>query len=275
MKDAIPLENQIIWLTGASSGIGEALAKHLAPRCDHLYISARSAEKLKPLEEAFINVTAIAADITDEETLAAAVAQIQQESGRLDTIIANAGTCEYVDVNNFDTALFRRVLETNVLGLVNTVGAALPLLKESKRGYIVGVSSSVSMLAMPRAQAYGSSKAAVTHFLESMKADLTPLGIDVSVVSPGFVKTPLTDVNDFPMPMRISADQAAEEIIKGLQKRQWHIHFPKRFTYLLWIIGHLPAFLRHKITTAMSNSNPPKSDEAANTSNSQKQDTPS
>ena len=169
-------------------------------------------------------------------------------------MIANAGTCEYVDVNQFDTALFRRVLETNVLGLVNTVGAALPLLKQSKRGYIVGVSSSVAMLAMPRAQAYGSSKAAITHFLESMKADLTPLGLDVSVVSPGFVKTPLTDVNDFPMPMRITADQAAKEIVKGLRKRTWHIHFPKRFTFILWMLGHLPAFLRHKITAAMSRS---------------------
>jgi short-subunit dehydrogenase len=110
------------------------------------------------------------------------------------------------------------------------------------------------MLAMPRAQAYGSSKAAVTHFLESMKADLTPLGLDVSVVSPGFVKTPLTDVNDFPMPMRITADQAAKEIVKGLRKRTWHIHFPKRFTFILWMLGHLPAFLRHKITAAMSRS---------------------
>lgn len=271
MSDVISLKNQVIWLTGASSGIGEALAENLAPLCAHLYISARSEDTLKPLEEAFSNVTAIAADITDEATLAAAVAQIRHESGRLDTVIANAGTCEYVDVNNFDTALFRRVLETNVLGLVNTVGAALPLLKQSQRGYIVGVSSSVAMLAMPRAQAYGSSKAAVTHFLESMKADLTPLGIDVSVVSPGFVKTPLTDVNDFPMPMRITADQAAKEIIKGLRKRQWHIHFPKRFTYLLWLIGHLPAFLRHKITTAMSNSNTPKLDDSANTLDSNKQ----
>jgi NADP-dependent 3-hydroxy acid dehydrogenase YdfG len=254
MSNAIPLKNQVIWLTGASSGIGEALAENLAPLCTHLYISARSAEKLSHLENAFSNITAIAADITDEASLAAAVAQIQAEAGRLDTVIANAGTCEYVDVNQFDTALFRRVLETNVLGLVNTVGAALPLLKQSKRGYIVGVSSSVAMLAMPRAQAYGSSKAAVTHFLESMKADLTPLGLDVSVVSPGFVKTPLTDVNDFPMPMRITADQAAKEIVKGLRKRTWHIHFPKRFTFILWMLGHLPAFLRHKITAAMSRS---------------------
>ncbi|TNC92016.1 MAG: hypothetical protein CSH36_06735 [Thalassolituus sp.] len=117
---------------------------------------------------------------------------------------------------------------------------------------MVGVSSSVAMLAMPRAEAYGSSKAAVTHFLESLKADVAALNIDVSVVSPGFVKTPLTDVNDFPMPMRITADEAAVATIKGLERRSWRIHFPKRFTFILWCLGQLPAFLRHRLTRAMS-----------------------
>ena len=95
----------------------------------------------------------------------------------------------------------------------------------------------------------------MTHFLECMKADLDGQGIDVSVISPGFVKTPLTDQNDFPMPMRISAESAAERIIRGLEKRTWDIHFPKRFTFILKFIGFLPASLRHRITTAMSRAN--------------------
>ena len=252
------LSNQIIWLTGASSGIGEAIVSELAPRCEQLYISARSEGKLKPLAEKFSNVIALPCDITDEQSMKDAARTIDHIAGRLDTLIANAGTCEYVDVNDFDTALFRRVFDTNVMGLVNSTAAALPLLQKSQRGYLVGVSSSVAMLAMPRAQAYGSSKAAITHFLESMKADLKSMDIDVSVVSPGFVKTPLTDANDFPMPMRISAEKAASEIINGIEKRHWHIHFPKRFTLILWAIGHLPAFLRHRITAAMSRTEPPK-----------------
>ena len=252
MTKAPPLSQQVIWLTGASSGIGEALADELAPRCKALIISARSEDKLRPLADRHSNVTVITADITDEESLRGAASAIEKKYGQLDTLIANAGTCEYVDVTDFDTALFRRVFETNMMGLVNTTAAALPLLQKSQRGYLVGVGSSVSMLAMPRAQAYGSSKAAVAHFLESMKADLKAMGIDVSLVSPGFVKTPLTDANDFPMPMRISAEQAAEEIVKGVEKRQWHIHFPKGFTRILWFIGQLPAFLRHRITAQMS-----------------------
>ncbi len=223
MTQAPPLRQQVIWLTGASSGIGEALTDELAPRCKALFISARSEEKLRPLAAKHSNVTVITADITDESSLHEAASTIEKAHGHLDTLIANAGTCEYVDVTDFDTALFRRVFETNMMGLVNTT-----------------------------AQAYGASKAAVAHFLESMKADLQAMDIDVSLVSPGFVKTPLTDVNDFPMPMRISAEQAAEEIVKGVEKRQWHIHFPKGFTRILWFIGQLPAFLRHRITAQMS-----------------------
>lgn len=252
MSRTLPLSQQVIWLTGASSGIGEALTRHLAPLCRHLYISARSIDKLNALAAGFNNVTALPADITDETSLADAARVIRENHQRLDTLIANAGTCEYVDVEAFEPAMFRRVHETNLFGLVNTVGAALPLLRNSPRGYIVGVSSSVAMLAMPRAEAYGSSKAAVTHFLESLKADVAAFNIDVSVVSPGFVKTPLTDVNDFPMPMRITADEAAVATIKGLERRSWHIHFPKRFTFILWCLGQLPAFLRHRLTRAMS-----------------------
>lgn len=252
MSRGIELQDQVIWLTGASSGIGEALARQLAPLCRHLFITARTADALQDIAQGHDNVSVLVADITDELALKNAASTIQQKYGRLDTVIANAGTCEYVDVNNFEPAMFRRVHETNLFGLVNTVAAALPLLKQSQRGYIVGVSSSVAMLALPRAEAYGSSKAAVTHFLESLKADVAAMNIDVSVVSPGFVKTPLTDVNDFPMPMRISADDAAREIIDGLRRRTWHIHFPKRFTRILWLIGHLPATLRQRITRAMS-----------------------
>ena len=138
MTKAPPLSQQVIWLTGASSGIGEALADELAPRCKALIISARSEDKLRPLADRHSNVTVITADITDEESLRGAASAIEKKYGQLDTLIANAGTCEYVDVTDFDTALFRRVFETNMMGLVNTTAAALPLLQKSQRGYLVG-----------------------------------------------------------------------------------------------------------------------------------------
>lgn len=253
--NTLPLNEQIIWLTGASSGIGAALIPALQSRCKHLIITARNADALQTLANGYSNVTVQAADITNEQQLQQVADYIGDQFGRIDTLIANAGTCEYVDVKQFDTALFRRVMDTNFMGLVYTVAAALPWLRQSERGYLVGMSSSVTWLAMPRAQAYGASKAATRHFLEAMRADLWHEGMDVSVISPGFVQTPLTDRNDFPMPGRISAEQAALAIIRGLEQRRFDIHFPKRFTWVLQLLGALPAALRFRITRAMARNN--------------------
>ncbi|MCD8522180.1 MAG: SDR family NAD(P)-dependent oxidoreductase [Saccharospirillaceae bacterium] len=250
-----PFSEQIIWLTGASSGIGEALVHALQAECRHLIISARNAQALQELAERYNNVSIQVADITNASQMLAAAAAIKAQFGYIDTLIANAGTCEYVDVDQFDSALIRRVIDTNFFGLINTVEAALPLLQKSPRGYIAGMSSSVTWLAMPRAQAYGASKAAVRHFLECMQADLKHKGVDVGIISPGFVQTPLTDRNDFPMPGKIDAEEAAIIIIKGLKRRQLEIRFPFLFTLILRIIGALPARLRLKITSAMARNN--------------------
>ncbi|MAD47076.1 MAG: short-chain dehydrogenase [Oceanospirillaceae bacterium] len=251
---APPLARQVIWLTGASSGIGAALAKRLPTLCQHVFITARNQQTLNELQNGHNNVTVLAADVTDPAGLKNAADSIYQQFGRLDTLIANAGTCEYLDVQAFDGAMVQRVVQTNFFGLVNTVEAALPLLRQSQRGYIAGMSSSVTALAMPRAEAYGASKAATLHFLQSLKADLSASQIDVSAISPGFVKTPLTDVNDFPMPALIPVEQAAEEIIKGLRKRRFDIHFPKRFTRILRLTGLLPDWIRFRLTAAMARS---------------------
>lgn len=253
-KTAPPLSQQVIWLTGASSGIGEALVKPLAQQCHHLIITARNLEKLGRVaaDTGCSNILCLAADITDRDQLHKVAGEIEQQFGRLDTLIANAGTCEYVDVKQFDAELFERVVHTNLVGLANCTEAALPLLRHSQRGYLVGTSSSVAYLPLTRAQAYGASKAATNHFLEAMKIDLAGEQIDVSVICPGFVKTPLTDRNDFPMPMRISAAKAAERIINGIERRQWEIHFPRRFTWILKTIAALPAGLRMRITRSMS-----------------------
>ena len=243
-----PLSEQIIWLTGASSGIGAALVHGLSKRCQWLIISARNSDRLQQLAELHPNVVALSADVTSRDAMQAVAADIAARFGRIDTLIANAGSCEYLDVRQFDSALVKRVIDTNVYGLVNSLEAALPLIRNSQRGYLVAVSSSVTYLALPQAQAYGASKAAVRYFMEAMRADLASEHIDVSVVSPGFVKTPLTDRNRFRMPMRISANVAAEAIIKSLQRRPWDIHFPRRFTWLLQLLGCLPADLRLALT---------------------------
>lgn len=247
----MPLKQQSIWLVGASSGIGEALVAELQPRCRQLYISARSEDKLQTMASLYNNVKALPLDVTDTDAAQSVANQIS-ENGGIDMLIANAGTCEYVDVQQLDVALFERVMRTNFIGLVNCTAAALPLLRKSPKGCLAAMSSSSSWLAMPRAQAYGASKAATNYFMESMRADLVHEGIDTCVIFPGFVDTPLTKRNDFDMPMMISASEAARHIAHGLEQRQLSIHFPKRFTWPLKVLGLLPALVRLKIAARLS-----------------------
>lgn len=246
------LENKLIWLTGASSGIGYALCEALLKKGNRVYASARNCEPLLTLKNQYQHLYLIPCDISDQDSLAHAALQIHAYTPYLDMLIANAGTCEYLDVEQFDSALIKRVMDTNFMGTVYSIETALPFLKQAFSPQIIAVSSSVAYLPMPRAQAYGASKAALSHFMESLYSDLQHRGFRMSIVSPGFVQTSLTDKNDFAMPMRISASQAAKHIIHGIEKNQWDIHFPKRFTRILKIISLLPAGLRLAITGRMS-----------------------
>jgi short-subunit dehydrogenase len=139
-------------------------------------------------------------------------------------------------------------MQANVRSLAISIEAVLPLLRLSDTPHLVGVASSAAYVALPRAEAYGASKAAVSYMLHSLRIDLRRENIAVSVVYPGFVKTPLTDKNDFPMPMRVSVEEAAWAIRKGIAKRQPEIHFPKKFTYLLKMFAYLP----HGIWTSLA-----------------------
>ncbi len=245
-----------VWLTGATSGIGEAVLVMLAERGDHVIATGRNQQKLDELVARYPGqVTALPGDVTDPED----ITRLQAELGKMTPIhwaILNAGTCEYMDVASYDAELVSRVINTNVVGAARSVGAVLPALRASrniqKRPLLAVVSSSAWWFPFTRAEAYGASKAAVTYFAESLRADLDSEGIDVSVVSPGFVKTPLTDQNDFEMPFLISAEQAAEIMIRNLDQHRRDIHFPKRFTLSLKLLGLLPRSLRDRMAAAMS-----------------------
>ena len=246
------LEEQVIWITGASSGIGAALVDALKSRCAGLVITSRHHDTLEQLADDHSHILIAPADITDRQQMHQVAELIQTRFGRLDTLIANAGTCEYLDVSHFDVPLIKRVFDTNFNGLIHTLEAALPLIRQSRRGYLVGMSSSATYLPLPRAEAYGASKAAVSYLMESLRADLKAEQIDVSIISPGFVKTPLTDRNDFAMPMRITTQEAADAIVQGLQRRPWEIHFPRKFTTLLKLLGAMPPSLRLAITSKIA-----------------------
>ena len=244
-----------IWLTGASSGIGQELAHLLLAEGDCLALSARRAEPLQAFARRYPGrVLALPADLTDSQQVRAIGAEIEAQWGALDSVILNAGTCEYIDAGQFEAALLERVMQANVLSVGYCIEAALPLLRQGVRPQLIGIGSSVTWFALPRAGAYGASKAALRYLLESLRLDLASEGIDVTLVSPGFVDTPLTRRNDFPMPLRWSADRAARHIVRRLESRPLYIDFPAPFIWALRLLSLLPARLQFALGRRLARS---------------------
>lgn len=242
-----------IWLTGASSGIGLAMAGLLLQGGHKLALSARRSDALQALAQTYPEqVLVLPGDLADICSVKAIAAAIEQAWGALDCVILNAGTCEYVDAQAFDAALVERVLRINLLGAAFCIEAALPLLRRGQRGQLVGVASAATFMPMPRAEAYGASKAGLRYLLESLRIDLLRDHIDVTLVSPGFVDTPLTRRNDFPMPMRWPVDRAARHIVRRLDARPLEIAFPAPFTTVLRLLSLLPTRLQLAIGRRMA-----------------------
>ena len=234
-----------IWLTGASSGMGAHMAEELLKSGARLALTARTLAPLKALSDRYPDqVLLVPGDLTDRSQVREIGNRITQLWGALDTVILNAGTCEYVDVRHFDATVIERVVRTNLLATSYCLESALPLLRAGSRPHLVGVVSSVTYWALPRAEAYGASKAGLRYLLESLRIDLAQEGIDVTLVSPGFVDTPLTEKNDFPMPMRWPAHKAARHICQRLQKRPLEIAFPTLFIATLRLLASLPKRLQ-------------------------------
>lgn len=234
-----------IWLTGASSGMGAHMAEELLKSGARLALTARTLAPLKALSDRYPDqVLLVPGDLTDRSQVREIGNRITQLWGALDTVILNAGTCEYVDVRHFDATVIERVVRTNLLATSYCLESALPLLRAGSRPHVVGVVSSVTYWALPRAEAYGASKAGLRYLLQSLRIDLAQEGIDVTLVSPGFVDTPLTEKNDFPMPMRWPAHKAARHICQRLQKRPLEIAFPTLFIATLRLLASLPKRLQ-------------------------------
>ena len=239
------LKPRRIWLTGASSGIGAALAELLLQGGHRLAVSARRVEPLQALAKRYPQqVLVVAGDLSDAEQVRAIGEHIGQVWGALDSVILNAGTCEYLDAQAFEAAMIERVMRANLFSASYCIKVALPLLRLGNRPHLIAIGSSVTYLPLPRAEAYGASKAALRYLLEALRIDLASEGIDVTLVSPGFVDTPLTAQNDFPMPMRWPVDKAARHIADRLDKRPFEIAFPGPFIFLLSLLAHLPKRLQ-------------------------------
>lgn len=236
-----------IWLTGASSGIGLALAEELLKAGHQVALTARNIEPLEALDLRYPHQVLLApGDITDLEQVTAIGERIAQVWGALDTAILNAGTCEYIDASRFDALMVERVVRTNLIATSYCIQEALILLRLGQRPHLVGVASSVAFLPLTRSEAYGASKAGVRYLFRSLRIDLAREGIDVTLVSPGFVDTPLTAKNDFAMPMRWSAPKAALHIAERLHKsrRPLDINFPLPLILTLKLVALLPERLQ-------------------------------
>lgn len=234
-----------VWITGASSGIGEALVKKLDCEGYHIIATARSEEKLMRLAKQGSSITPLAADLCNSDDIEKLKHYFKGKV--LDVLILNAGSCEYMQDAKLDLDTMRSLYELNLFGAVACIDLAQESLTAAGRGHIIGVSSMSVYLPFSRAQYYASSKAALSQYLACHQLDLQAKGIDVSIVYPGFVKTPLTDKNTFDMPFIISAEKAANEFVNILEKRPVYAPFPKRLHFILKTLQKTPSLWR-KIT---------------------------
>jgi short-subunit dehydrogenase len=232
-----------VWITGASTGIGAATARELARRGHTLFLTACSADKLVELPG-----EAKPGDVTDRE----AMHRIAGEIAPLDVALLNAGTYVPVDPPEFDADVFRQHLDVNVMGTVHCIEAVLPSMLELGHGRIAIVASVTGFAALPRAEAYGATKAFLISMADSLRADLAGTGVEVTVVNPGYVKTPLTAQNEFAMPFLIEPEEMARAIADGLEAGKPEISFPLPMALAMKLLGSLPGALSRRYTARLS-----------------------
>lgn len=236
-----------ILITGATSGIGRQLALDYHRDNHQVWALGRNQKALDDLSAE--GLQAVRIDLEDRDMARGWFTAMTP----IDLAILNAGSCEYVDLPQFDSELVSRVMRTNVESMAVSIEGVLPLLRQGERPHLVAVGSSAAYLPLSRAEAYGASKAAIEYMIRTLRIDLYREKIDVSLVCPGFVKTPLTDRNEFSMPFRLSVEEASDRIRRGIEKRRLEIHFPKRFTFILKALSLIPEALWIRISQRMVN----------------------
>jgi short-subunit dehydrogenase len=229
-----------VWVIGASTGIGAATARLLLDAGARVALSARSADKLRDVAGGNAKALVEPLDFTHGAEVAAAWERIRAQWNGVDLVLVVAGTHKEMRAWELNEADARALFEVNLHAVVNTTAAVVPGLLAQGHGAIGIVASVAGYRGLPKALVYGASKAAVINFTEALYLDLHPKGLGVYLIMPGFVKTPLTDGNDFTMPHLISAKEAAREIDAGLRAGDFEIHFPRAFTRQLKFLRLLP-----------------------------------
>jgi short-subunit dehydrogenase len=231
-----------VWVIGASQGIGEAIARELLTRKARVALSARNRQALDALAARADPGDALVMplDVTRPEELSAAFEALYAQWGAVDLVLIVAGTHRPVRAWEIDQQFTRMLVETNLMGVLNTLDAIMPRFLAQGQGGLAIVSSVAGYRGLPTALVYGATKAALINLAETLYLDLRPRGFSVYLINPGFVKTPLTDKNPFKMPALISAQEAASATLAGLERGRFEIHFPRRFTFLMKLMQLLP-----------------------------------
>jgi len=231
------------WVTGASSGIGEYVALALAAEGWTVLASARRVDALQDVAARSRGpgrIIPLPLDITDLPGVRAAVAGAVAAHGPMALAILNAGTYKPDEAKGLDAGDFARTVDINLMGTVNCLDALLPGMIGRGKGHIVIVSSVAGYRGLPRSLSYGATKAALINMAESLKMDVERYGLKTQLVCPGFIKTPLTDKNDFPMPFLMPVEKAAGRMVAALNGDAFQITFPRRFTWGLLLLRRLP-----------------------------------
>ena len=243
-------EKKVIWITGASSGIGKAVATKFAKNGWIVAASARRENLLNELKEINENIYPFPLDVTDIDKCKLVASSIINQFKNIDICLFGTGMHDPKSEKKFNLEKVREIMEVNYFGTMNSINSIYDYFSEKKNGQISIISSVAGYRGLPAAGAYCASKAALTSFAESLNFDMQMKNVRVSLVSPGFIKTPMTDQNDFPMPMIKSPEFAANEIYIGLtNKKSFEIHFPKAFTYFLKFLQLLPSSLYFKLVS--------------------------
>ena len=245
-------KNKVVFLTGASSGIGEGIAVEIAKRGAIVGMLARREEFLKQISDKIEQnggtARFFAVDVTDAKAVAEAAQNLRKEFGEIDILIANAGIGgNNAETRNLNAEAVAKVININLLGAVNAVAAVLPSMLENESGQLVAVSSLAGIRGLPKSAAYSASKAGMTAFFESVRLDVQHKGVDVTIIQPGFIKTPLTSGRGAKMPFLMELEDSIPHFLNAIEKRKKVVAFPWQLATLVRAARIFPAWLYDKI----------------------------
>ena len=236
------MNKKVIWITGGSTGIGKALALKFANNGWTVAISARRENLLKEIEDKHQNIKSFPLDVNDKEKCKSVFENIKKELGDIEICFFSTGTWDPKKEKEIDVEQIENVFKVNFFGTLNSIKAAEKYFKDKKSGIITIVSSIAGYRGLPNSTGYGPSKSALNNLAESLYFDFKRHNVRVCLVSPGFIKTPMTDKNDFKMPFLKTPEYAADQIYEGLvNKNIFEIHFPKSLTITLKLLSFLPS----------------------------------